>query len=264
MYLSINQIMNSKSRDIMFQDKTVIITGAAAGIGKEVATHYAQAGASVVLADINEKLGQSVSEDLVKNGCKVIFIPTDIRKEQDVIHLMTTAVKHFKTIDILINNAGIFKPISPYDITMDSFDDILNTNLRSVFLCSREAAKFMRLNSKGGAIVSMASTRAFMSEPNTESYAASKGGIVALTHALASSLGPDSIRVNCISPGWIETGDYNSLREIDHSQHMSGRVGRPEDIARACFYLTDESNDFVTGINLTVDGGMTKKMIYEE
>ncbi|QCR33052.1 SDR family NAD(P)-dependent oxidoreductase [Lysinibacillus sp. SGAir0095] len=248
----------------MFVDKTVIITGAAMGIGKEVATQYAQAGASVVMADINEELGQSIAKELVSNGYKVIFVPTDIRKEQDVIHLMTSAVEHFKTIDILINNAGIFKSISPYDIPMDIFDNIINTNLRSVFLCSREAAKFMRLNSKGGSIVSLASTRAFMSEPNSESYAATKGGIVALTHALASSLGTDSIRVNCISPGWIETGDYDDLREIDHLQHFSGRVGRPDDIARACFYLTDEKNTFVTGMNLTVDGGMTKKMIYEE
>ncbi|MDI7740664.1 glucose 1-dehydrogenase [Lysinibacillus fusiformis] len=248
----------------MFENKTVIVTGAAQGIGKEVAAQYAKMGASVVMADINEELGETVYSQLVRDGYKAIFVPTDVRKEQEVIHLMTTAVAHFKTIDILINNAGIFKPASPYDLPMETFDDIINTNLRSVFLCSREAAKFMRLNPKGGAIVSMASTRAFMSEPNTESYAATKGGIVALTHALASSLGPDSIRVNCISPGWIETGDYGSLKEADHLQHFSGRVGKPEDIARACFYLTDEKNDFVTGINLTVDGGMTKKMIYEE
>lgn len=248
----------------MFENKTVIITGAAQGIGKEVAAQYAKMGASVVVADINEQLGQSVCTELVQEGYNVIFVRTDVRKEQDVIHLMTTAVEHFKTIDILINNAGIFKPISPYDLPMETFDDIINTNLRSVFLSSREAAKFMRLNPKGGAIVSMASTRAFMSEPNTESYAATKGGIVALTHALASSLGADSIRVNCISPGWIETGDYESLTEIDHLQHFSGRVGKPEDIARACLYLTDERNDFVTGTNLTIDGGMTKKMIYEE
>jgi len=103
-----------------------------------------------------------------------------------------------------------------------------------------------------------------MSEPDSEAYAASKGGIVALTHALAASLSKDKITVNCISPGWIETGDYDQLRPIDHEQHLSGRVGKPEDIARACLYLTAKENDFVTGINLIVDGGMTRKMIYEE
>lgn len=248
----------------MFQNKVVIVTGAAQGIGKEIASQYAKAGAHVVLADINKQLGEEVYIQLKDKGYSVLFIPTDVRKEQDVIHLMTASVERFRTIDILVNNAGIFKPISPYDISIAVWDDIMNTNLRSVFMCSREAAKFMRLNKNGGAIVSMASTRAFMSEPHTESYAASKGGIVALTHALASSFAPDHIRVNSISPGWIETGDYEQLRDIDHQQHFSGKVGKPEDIARACLYLTDERNEFVTGINLTVDGGMTKKMIYED
>jgi NAD(P)-dependent dehydrogenase (short-subunit alcohol dehydrogenase family) len=103
-----------------------------------------------------------------------------------------------------------------------------------------------------------------MSEPDSEAYAASKGGIVALTHALAASFAPDHIRVNCISPGWIETGDYSKLRDTDHSQHLSGRVGKPDDIARACLYLTEDGNDFVNGTNLIIDGGMTRKMIYEE
>jgi len=102
-----------------------------------------------------------------------------------------------------------------------------------------------------------------MSEPDTEVYAATKGGIVALTHALAASFAPDHIQVNCISPGWIETREYESLRDIDHTQHFSQRVGKPEDIARACLFLTNAENNFINGINLTIDGGMTKKMIYE-
>ncbi|MFP3916479.1 glucose 1-dehydrogenase [Lysinibacillus telephonicus] len=248
----------------MFQNKVVIVTGAAQGIGKAVAVGYAKEGAKVVLADLNDELGRAVCSEIVSEGYSSIFVQTDVRKENDVVSLMKSAIHQYGKIDILINNAGIFRPISPYDITMDLWDDVIHTNLRSVFMCSREAAKFMRLNEKGGAIVSMASTRAFMSEPHTESYAATKGGIVALTHALASSLGPDNIRVNCISPGWIETKDYDALRPIDHEQHFSRRVGKPSDIVRACFYLTDDRNDFVTGINLTVDGGMTKKMIYEE
>lgn len=248
----------------MFQNKVVIVTGAAQGIGKEVATQYAKSGAKVVLADLNEQLGEAINDDLKEQGYNTTFVKTDVRQEADIINLMKTTVERFSTIDILINNAGVFKICSPLDLDIDSWDDVINTNLRSVFLCSREAAKYMRLNQNGGAIVSMASTRAFMSEPNTESYAATKGGIIALTHALASSLAPNKIRVNCISPGWIETGEYEKLRPIDHQQHFSGRVGQPIDIAKACFYLTDERNDFVTGTNITVDGGMTKKMIYEE
>ena len=103
-----------------------------------------------------------------------------------------------------------------------------------------------------------------MSEPGAEAYAAAKGGIVALTHALAVSLGADRIRVNCVSPGWIATSSYDALRDVDHAQHPAGRVGKPEDVARACLYLTDPANDFVTGVNLVVDGGMTRRMIYAE
>jgi NAD(P)-dependent dehydrogenase (short-subunit alcohol dehydrogenase family) len=102
-----------------------------------------------------------------------------------------------------------------------------------------------------------------MSEPNSEAYAASKGAIVALTHAMAVSLGPDQIRVNCVSPGWIEMQNYDSLKPADHEQHPAGRVGRPEDIAKACLYLADPDNSFVTGTHLVIDGGMTRKMIYE-
>jgi NAD(P)-dependent dehydrogenase (short-subunit alcohol dehydrogenase family) len=145
---------------------------------------------------------------------------------------------------------------------LEDWDDVINTNLRSTFFCSKEAAKIMRKNSAGGFIVNIASTRASMSEPGSEAYAATKGGIVALTHALAASFSEERIKVNSISPGWIETKDYENLRKVDHDQHLSKRVGTPADIAKACFYLTDPENDFITGSNIVVDGGMTRKMIY--
>lgn len=243
----------------MNQSQVIIVTGASHGIGRGIAEAYVAKGAQVVIADVNEKLGEEVSKQLV--GSK--FIKTDVRKESDIKHLMKETIKQFGRIDILINNAGKsdFKPL--FDLTISEWDDVINTNLRSVFLCSREAALQMREQESGGAIVNIASTRATMSEPNSEAYAATKGGIVAITHALAASLAEHHITVNAISPGWIETGDYSELRDIDHEQHLSGRVGKPSDIAKACMYLTDPQNDFVTGINLVVDGGMTRKMIYE-
>lgn len=243
----------------MNQAQVVIVTGASRGIGRGIAEAYVAKGAQVVLADVNEKLGKEVSKQLVGS----VFVKTDVRKEADIKNLMQETLKKFGRIDILINNAGKsnFKPL--FDLSITEWDEVINTNLRSVFLCSREAAMLMRQQESGGSIVNIASTRATMSEPNSEAYAATKGGIVAITHALAASLAEHHITVNAISPGWIETGDYNELRDVDHKQHLSGRVGKPSDIAKACLYLTDPQNDFVTGINLVVDGGMTRKMIYE-
>ncbi len=246
-----------------FKDQVVIITGGANGIGKGLAAAYAKKGANVVVADITEAAGQTVVEELNKQNGKGIFVQTDVRKEEDIIHLMKVAYDTYGRIDIMVNNAGVSRWKSPYELTIEEWDDVINTNLRSVFLCSREAARYMKENEEGGSIVNIASTRATMSEPNSEAYAATKGGILALTHALAVSFSEDRITVNAISPGWIETGDYQELREIDHEQHPSKRVGKPEDIARACLYLSSKDNDFVTGINLVVDGGMTRKMIYE-
>jgi len=245
-------------------NKTVIITGAGNGIGKGIAVLYAEKGAHVVVADIDSNAGIQTASMIKENGGEALFVRTDVRLEVDIINLMTAAIRKYGHIDILINNAGISYMKSFYDFSVEEWDNVINTNLRSVFLYSREAAKYMRLNKEGGSIVNIASTRAIMSEPNSEAYAASKGGIVAITHALAATLSRDRITVNAISPGWIETRDYENLRKIDHEQHLSGRVGKPDDIARACIYLTSMENNFVTGINLVVDGGMTRKMIYVE
>jgi len=245
-------------------NRTVIITGGANGIGEELVLQYAEENNNVVIADINEQAGRNLEQTCKEKQLNVMFVKTDVSNVSDIEQLIKSTVDRYNTVDILINNAGLSKWKSPYVITVEEWDMVLNTNLRSVMFASREAAKVMKANANGGKIVNIASTRALMSEENSEAYAATKGGIVALTHALAASLSDDQIQVNAISPGWIETGDYNSLREVDHRQHLSKRVGKPSDIVKACKYLTSEDNDFVTGINLIVDGGMTKKMIYEE
>ncbi|KEZ50432.1 SDR family NAD(P)-dependent oxidoreductase [Metabacillus indicus] len=239
--------------------RTVIITGGANGIGEELVRQYAEKGDAVFLADVDAEKGNTIAG----RSENIHFVQTDVRRMEDIQKLIQSAASKTGKIDILINNAGVsrFKPF--YELTIEDWDDVLNTNLRSIFLASQEAARVMKKNKAGGFIVNIASTRAQMSEPNSEAYAATKGGIVAITHALAASLGDDRIKVNCISPGWIETKEYDQLRSVDHEQHLSKRVGKPADIAKACFYLTDPENDFVTGTNLVVDGGMTRKMIYE-
>lgn len=246
-----------------FDGQVVIVTGAAQGIGREVAVAYARKGANVVFADRNEEEGAAAAAAVRNEGYNAIFVECDVRNEEDIIRLIRTVEEEYGGIHILINNAGVAAWRSPYELTVDEWDDILNSNVRSCFLATREAAKVMKRNSNGGSVVNMTSTRAFMSEPDTEAYAASKGAIAALTHAMAISLGKDNIQVNCISPGWIETAGYEQLRPKDHEQHPSGRVGTPEDIAKACLYLTQVGNDFVTGTNIVIDGGMTRKMIYQ-
>jgi NAD(P)-dependent dehydrogenase (short-subunit alcohol dehydrogenase family) len=243
-------------------NRVVIVTGAANGIGRGIANSYAHNGDKVILADIDVEAGTKQTLELQEQGKEAFFIKTDVRIEHDIKNLINQTYQTYGKIDILINNAGkgLFK--SPFDVTVEEWDDVIHTNLRSVFLCSREAARYMKQS--GGSIVNIASTRAMMSEANSEGYAATKGGIVAITHALAASFSEYQITVNAISPGWIETGNYKELRKEDHDQHFSKRVGTPTDIANACLYLTDSKNNFVTGINLVVDGGMTRKMIYEE
>lgn len=246
-----------------YEDKVVLITGAGAGIGRALALAYAEQGALPVLVDKNEEGLEQTGLLLQEAGYDSLSLSADMSKPDDIIKMLRDLETIVGRLDIVINNAGFGIWKSPYDLSIDEWDSVVNTNLRGTFVCSREAAKLMRTTG-GGAIVNISSTRAMMSEPNSEAYAASKGGILSLTHAMAVSLGPDHITVNAICPGWIETGDYSKLRPEDHEQHPSKRVGKPEDIARACLYLTDPQNDFVTGTHITIDGGMTRKMIYEE
>ncbi|MFC7321361.1 SDR family NAD(P)-dependent oxidoreductase [Halobacillus campisalis] len=246
-----------------FANDTVLITGASNGIGRHLAHAYSRNGATVIMADHDAEHGRQLLGEIRENGGDGFFFYCDVSDPQSIDQLYNKILDEVGSFTILINNAGIseFQPLE--ELSVESWDSIINTNLRSVFLLSKHATQIWKKNGVNGRIVNLASTRAYMSEPNSEGYAASKGGIIGITHALAASLSEFQIRVNSISPGWIQTENYSDLREIDHKQHMSNRVGKPEDVAKACFYLTDEENDFLTGTDLTVDGGMTRKMIYE-
>lgn len=246
-----------------FTERNVIVTGGANGIGRAIVETFADAGANVIIADKDEPAGKNLEKKILKNNQKALFIRTDISDPTSAKSMVQETVAKFGPVDILINNAGIseFTPFIELDI--EGWDRVINTNLRGTFVCSQACADGMKQNG-GGAIINIASTRALMSEPNSEAYAASKGGLLALTHAMAASLSEHQITVNAISPGWIHTGDYSKLRQIDHDQHLSGRVGKPEDIARACLFLADPDNNFITGENLIIDGGMTRKLIYEK
>lgn len=251
--------------------KVMAVTGGGQGIGRAVAFHFARAGYAVSVADADEDAGLETIGKLRESAARAIFVRTDVSRADEVERWVQMTVRDLGCPDVLINNAGIRRDAPFVDLSVEDFDRVIGVNLRGTLLCSQAAARQMIEHGRSGAIVNIASTRAFMSEPGTEAYTASKGGIVSLTHAMAISLGPHGIRVNCISPGWIETRDWQySARaqapvhsERDRLQHPVGRVGKPEDIAEACLLL-GESAGFMTGQNMTIDGGMTVKMIYEE
>ncbi len=245
--------------------KNALVTGAGQGIGRIVATRLLENGYAVTLAEIDPEAGRETAAELAPLG-PVRFVETDVADEAAVRRAVEAATGN-GLLHLLVNNAGIGRGGSVAALSLADWNRVLAVNLTAAFLTVKYAAPALR--AAQGAIVNIASTRALMSEPDTEAYAASKGGLVALTHALAASLGP-AVRVNSISPGWIDVTPYQKasrrqpaeLSKADHAQHPCGRVGTPDDIARAVLFLADPANGFITGQNLVVDGGMTKKMIY--
>ncbi|PKV76250.1 SDR family NAD(P)-dependent oxidoreductase [Pontibacter ramchanderi] len=254
-----------------YKGKTVLITGAAQGIGLGMALAFGQAGARVVLTDADEEAGQEALQQLQSQKLQATFIPCDVSAETEVVALMEKVKETHGQLDALVNNAGIADPfIGKLDeMELSEFDRVLAVNLRGPVLCARYALPLLR-KAKHPAILNITSTRAFMSEPDTFAYSASKGGLEALTHSLAVSLAQDRIRVNAIAPGWIETGPWQKKSDRyepqhtqqDKEQHPAGRVGEPQDIAEAALFLCSEKAGFITGQHLVIDGGMTIKMIY--
>ncbi len=244
----------------------IIITGGAQGIGKITTQELLKNNYRVSVFDIDTEALDEFESELENEDCS--FYQVEVSNEKDVIVAINESVKRNGSLYGLINNAAISnnKPIK--DLTLEEWHQVINTNLTGAFLCSKYALRFLK-ESKG-CIINMSSTRAFQSEPDTEAYSASKGGIFALTHSLAMSAAPE-VRVNSISPGWIDVSGVKKTAEAhqiklskeDHAQHPAGRVGNALDIARTILFLLEEKNDFITAQNFVVDGGMTKKMIYQ-
>ncbi len=248
--------------------KTALVTGGAQGIGKAIALAFLRSGYNVCIADSDEEAGRETLGEYRHEGA-LAFVTADVSVEAQVQACVDECVRRFGGMDVLVNNAGIFTTTPLTELGFETWQRILGVNLTGAFLCTRAAAPYLR--KAHGAIINITSTRAHMSEPDTEAYAASKGGLLALTHALAVSLGPE-VRVNCVSPGWIDVSAWKKvsarqpaqLRAEDHDQHPVGRVGRPEDVADMVLFLASEQAGFVTGQDFVVDGGMTRKMIYVE
>lgn len=257
--------------DSYYTNKNILVTGGAQGIGLGIAQRFAQAGANVIITDNDEQAGAEAVERLQAQHLNAWFILCDVSQEEQVKHLMQQVQKKYVHLDALVNNAGIADPFMGklQEMEVSAFDRVLSVNLRGPLLCAKYGLPLLQ-EAEHPAILNISSTRAFMSEPNTFAYSASKGGLEALTHSLAVSLTQERVRVNAIAPGWIEVGEWEKKEkqyqphhsEEDKAQHPVGRVGIPQDIAEAALFLCSEKAGFITGQSLTIDGGMTVKMIY--
>jgi NAD(P)-dependent dehydrogenase (short-subunit alcohol dehydrogenase family) len=254
---------SGKSKDGPF---TVVITGGAQGIGRVMAGAFLAEGYRVAVWDYDQEAVKEERERMAQEGNYMAWV-CDVAMEEEVERAVQATLDQFGRIDVLVNNAAIEanKPVE--ELEPAEWRRVLEVNLTGPFLCTRACEAELRKNF--GRVINLCSTRAFQSERDTEAYSASKGGVYALTHALAISLSPD-VRVNSISPGWIDVSAIRkrsrarqaSVTFEDHAQHPAGKVGEGEDIARMALFLADHRNSFITGQNFIVDGGMTRKMIY--
>jgi len=251
--------------------KVAIVTGAGRGIGKAIALGLADAGADVVAAARTATDIEATAEEIRAKGRKSLAVPTDVRLADQVSNLVEKSMAEFGRIDILVNNAGGSFIAGTMDLSEGGWDAIVRENLKSVFLCSKAAAKVM-ISQKKGNIVSIASVAGIASYTLCAPYGAAKAGIVNFTKTLAMDLAPYNIRVNAIAPGFIASGGLLQLLNMkpDTSEQEKGggflehiplgRYGQPEDIVGGIIYLVSDASSYVTGQTLVIDGGLTSKL----
>ncbi|MBO3459410.1 glucose 1-dehydrogenase [Aetokthonos hydrillicola Thurmond2011] len=250
------------------KDKVAIVTGGSKGIGWGVATVFAQKGAKVAVVARDAKAGEQTAEEIRHKGGEAVFIACDVSSEDQVKAMVQKTIDTFGQIDILVNNAGVGTYKSVLDTTSEEWDRCLSIDLKSVFLCSKYVIPHMQSLGKGS-IINMSSVHSRATVKSVAPYAASKGGITALTRNMALDYAP-TIRVNAISPGWVLTPLIQSIfnnhndpleqqRQVEQRQVMK-RIGTPEDIGYAAAFLVSDEASYITGTELFVDGGLTAQL----
>ncbi len=242
----------------MFSGRVCVITGAANGIGRSIAEAFSKEGASIAFIDKDKATGEKLLLHLDSVSENNFFYHGDIGEKSVLENFARTVTEKYQRIDFLINNACFSNKGILSGCSYEEFNQVLMVGVTApYYLTYLLKDSFSNIAS----IVNISSTRADMSQKETESFSAAKGGIAALTHAMAMSLS-GKVRVNSISPGWIDTTEEENLSEVDKKQHPSERVGLPKDIARTVLFLCDERSSFINAENITIDGGMSKRMIY--
>lgn len=247
-----------------FANKVVLITGGTSGIGKSTALAFSQAGAKVVIAGRRANLGKSIVNSIEDQGGTAFFQPTDVTQEAQVQSLIQQTISRWGRIDVAFNNAGsegeIFVPVT--NQTVENFHAVMNTNVLGILLGMKYQIPVM-LQSGGGIIINVASVAGVVGMPAMSVYSAAKHAVVGLTRSVALEVARQGIRINCISPGVIETEmcdrfeQAGSKKEVIEQLHPLGRIGQPEEIAKAVLFLASEDSSFMAGANLIVDGGWT-------
>jgi NAD(P)-dependent dehydrogenase (short-subunit alcohol dehydrogenase family) len=244
--------------------KTALITGGAGGIGRATALLFAREGAAVSIVDLNEGAGQELVREISRAGGRAIFARADVACAGDCRRVVERTVKEFGGVDVLFNNAGIIRRASAVEVSEEDWDRLMAVNVKSIFFMCREIIPIM-VAAKGGSIINTASGWGLAGGARAAAYCASKGAVVLMTKAMAIDHGRQNIRVNCICPGDTDTAMLrNEARQLDEAEDRFlsesanrplGRMGKPEEIARAALYLASDAASFVTGTALVVDGG---------
>ena len=242
--------------------KTVVVTGAGRGIGKAIAVGFAKENYNVVVNSRNPQNASNVAEEIKTLGTNSVGVGGDVSIEDDCKNIIETAVKQFGGIDVLVNNAGIQKPVPLNEMSVEEWDKILDVNLKGVFICSREAVKHMLKNGEGS-IINISSVHQVIPKPLYVHYASSKGGLNMLTKSMALEFARHNIRVNAVAPGAIATDmnkeileNKDKLKDVNELVPM-GRIGTSEEVADAVIFLASKKASYITGTTFFVDGGLT-------
>ena len=240
-------------------EHVAIITGSARGIGKTIALTLADAGANIIISDLNVEAGKETVKEIETKGRKAIWIEADVSKNDQAVQLIEKAHEKFGRIDILVNNAGITRDNLLMRMSEDEWDSVIAVNLKGTYNCIRAATRVF-MKQRSGRIINIASVVGQTGNPGQANYSASKAGVIALTKTVAKELASRNVLVNAVAPGFIETAMTENLPEKAREALLQliplARLGQPDDVAKAVLFLSTERSSYITGQVINVDGGM--------